>query len=83
MQREKAFLDEQIFESDEEKEQYKEILEKKKEVKQLTAVLRLLQLFCEGHFTMLQNYIRQQTDNHHSYNMVTEVVVFMKEVRAA
>lgn len=41
---------------------------------------RLLQLFCEGHCAPLQHYVRQQTDNHHSYNMVTEVVVFMKEV---
>lgn len=79
-QREKAFFQEQLFHNDEEKEAYGEVLERKRDVKQIQAVLRLLQLFCEGHFTPLQNYIRQQVDNHHSYNMVTEVVVFMKEV---
>ncbi len=35
-----------------------------------TLVLRVLQLMCEGHHTVLQNYLRTQPDNIRSINLV-------------
>jgi len=34
-------------------------------------LLRLLQLFCEGHNLDLQNYLRQQTNSKNNYDLVT------------
>ncbi|EGR27785.1 MIR domain protein, partial [Ichthyophthirius multifiliis] len=34
-------------------------------------ILRLLQLFCEGHNLFLQNYIRKQTNSKYSYDLVS------------
>eukprot|EP01059_Diplonema_ambulator_P036495 TRINITY_DN9103_c0_g1_i1.p1 TRINITY_DN9103_c0_g1~~TRINITY_DN9103_c0_g1_i1.p1 ORF type:complete len:2700 (+),score=824.86 TRINITY_DN9103_c0_g1_i1:45-8144(+) len=43
-------------------------------------VMRYLQLFCEGHNTELQNYLREQGDNVHSFNLVTETLCFLTAV---
>ena len=43
-------------------------------------VFRLLQLMCEGHHLGMQNYIREQSDNLHSINIVREVAGLMKEL---
>eukprot|EP00667_Euglena_gracilis_P000044 EG_transcript_44 len=45
-------------------------------------LLRLLQLFCEGHHLNLQNYVRCQGGRVHAFNLVAEVVTFLKEVVA-
>lgn len=37
-------------------------------------LLRLLQLFCEGHNIDLQNYLRNQSNSKKSYDLVTTVV---------
>eukprot|EP00667_Euglena_gracilis_P000060 EG_transcript_60 len=81
-QREKAFFKEQLFHTPEEHTACFELLERRTEITRLQAVLRLLQLLCEGHHLPLQQYVRQQATTHHSYNMVTEVVVFLKELLA-
>lgn len=49
-------------------------------LKLITSLFRLLQLFCEGHFIGLQNYIRSQHDNLHSANIIHETMVFLDEV---
>ena len=41
-------------------------------------VMRYLQLFCEGHNTKLQNYLRVQGDNVHSFNLVSESLTFLE-----
>eukprot|EP00760_Papus_ankaliazontas_P031379 PhM_4_TR5257/c0_g1_i1/m.41768 len=41
-------------------------------------VMRFLQLFCEGHNTELQDYLREQPDNVHSYNLVKETMTFLR-----
>ncbi|KAJ9447528.1 Inositol 1 [Diplonema papillatum] len=43
-------------------------------------VMRYLQLFCEGHNTELQNYLREQGDNVHSFNLVSESLNFLEVV---
>jgi hypothetical protein len=43
-------------------------------------LFRLLQLFCEGHFAGLQNYVRSQHDNLHSANVIIETMAFMEEL---
>lgn len=40
---------------------------------QMKDILRLLQLFAEGHFSDLQNYIRHQTNSHHSYDLLADI----------
>ncbi|CAG9317756.1 unnamed protein product [Blepharisma stoltei] len=41
---------------------------------QMRRILRVLQLFCEGHFTKLQNYIRHQEKSRASYNIIDDIV---------
>lgn len=43
------------------------------ENEEMKDVLRLLQLFAEGHFTDLQNYIRYQTNSYHSYDLLADI----------
>eukprot|EP01060_Flectonema_neradi_P021121 TRINITY_DN2863_c0_g2_i1.p1 TRINITY_DN2863_c0_g2~~TRINITY_DN2863_c0_g2_i1.p1 ORF type:complete len:2995 (+),score=446.88 TRINITY_DN2863_c0_g2_i1:928-8985(+) len=43
-------------------------------------VMRYLQLFCEGHNTKLQNYLRVQGDNVHSFNLVSESLTFLETI---
>lgn len=40
----------------------------------LPKILRLLQLFCEGHNHDLQNYLRFQTQSKTNYDMITTIV---------
>ncbi|KAL4492562.1 hypothetical protein ABPG72_007675 [Tetrahymena utriculariae] len=40
----------------------------------LMKVLRVLQLFCEGHNINLQNYIRYQTNSRNKHDMVTAII---------
>ncbi len=40
-------------------------------------ILRFLQLLCENHNTDLQNYLRVQTNNKTSYNLVCETLQFL------
>ncbi|KPA83985.1 putative mitochondrial insulin receptor,Ryanodine receptor [Leptomonas pyrrhocoris] len=49
-------------------------------LKLITFLFRLLQLFCEGHFAGLQNYLRVQYDNLHSANVILETMTFMEEI---
>ena len=46
---------------------------KSKEVDGIKNVIKLLQLFAEGHFSDLQNYIRHQANSYHSYNLLDDV----------
>lgn len=46
----------------------------KEESKLLSKVLRLLQLFCEGHYTDLQNYLRHQTHSKNSYDLIAMTI---------
>ena len=46
----------------------------------LEKVLRFLQLFCEGHNEQLQEYLREQDDNVHTYNLVKETIVALKHL---
>eukprot|EP00667_Euglena_gracilis_P000043 EG_transcript_43 len=46
----------------------------------VTSILRLLQLLCEGHHQQMQNYVRHQHDNLYSFNMVTEIVAFLRAI---
>eukprot|EP01063_Lacrimia_lanifica_P013401 TRINITY_DN2003_c2_g3_i1.p1 TRINITY_DN2003_c2_g3~~TRINITY_DN2003_c2_g3_i1.p1 ORF type:complete len:3278 (+),score=1090.44 TRINITY_DN2003_c2_g3_i1:148-9834(+) len=46
-------------------------------------VMRYLQLFCEGHYTPLQNYMRDQGDNVNTYNLVAESLNFLEAVLQA
>jgi len=43
----------------------------KKNLKFGMKLMRLLQLFCEGHNLDLQNYLRQQTNSKNNYDLVT------------
>ena len=43
----------------------------------MEAILRLLQLLCEGHNAKLQNYLRAQRDNKTSYNLVLETIKYL------
>jgi hypothetical protein len=47
-----------------------------KEEGYIESILRLLQLFCEGHNLDLQNYIRHQPDNFKSINLVAECLEY-------
>jgi len=62
---------------------FKHMLEAKPEISGMPALLRLLQLFCEGHHSAMQNYVRQQQGNPHSVNMVHEVLIFLRELLVA
>jgi len=53
---------------------------KEKMLTYVTSILRVLQLLCEGHHLQMQNYVRNQNDNLYSFNMVTEVVTFLRAV---
>ncbi|KAJ9456238.1 Inositol 1 [Diplonema papillatum] len=50
------------------------------ELYQLQNVLRFLQLFCEGHNLQLQDYLREQDDNVHTYNLVKETITALKHL---
>lgn len=43
------------------------------ECEEMKDILRLLQLFAEGHFSDLQNYIRHQTNSYHSYDLLDDI----------
>jgi len=45
----------------------------------LMRVLRVLQLFCEGHNLDLQNYIRYQKNSRTNYDMVSIIIDVQKE----
>lgn len=63
----------QLFSDPAEREACEQLLERQEEVEHITALLRLLQLFCEGHHIQFQNYVRFQDASLHSHNMVSEV----------
>jgi len=44
----------------------------------LEKLLRLLQLFTEGHYLDLQNYLRYQTNSRNRYNMVEAVIELLR-----
>ena len=37
-------------------------------------ILRLFQLFAEGHYSELQNYVRYQARNYHSYDLINDFI---------
>ncbi|EGD76540.1 type I inositol triphosphate receptor [Salpingoeca rosetta] len=43
----------------------------------MVAILRLLQLLCENHNSKLQNYLRFQTNNKISYNLILETIKYL------
>ncbi|XP_004347257.1 hypothetical protein CAOG_04510 [Capsaspora owczarzaki ATCC 30864] len=45
--------------------------------RELSLVLRLLQLLCEGNNVVLKNYIREQGDNIKSYNLVSDTANYL------
>ena len=47
------------------------------EVSSMQIILRFLQLLCENHNSELQNYLRIQTNNKNSYNLVCETLQFL------
>ena len=74
-QRGKVFLREQLFANPQEKRACETLLDREAEVIQVANLLRLLQLFCEGHHLRFQNYLRLQDHTSQSSNMVSEVQV--------
>lgn len=40
----------------------------------ITNILRFLQLFAEGHYLELQNYMRSQTQNYHNYDLIGDII---------
>ena len=56
-----------------------EFLHHKTDLAATHKLLRLLQLFCEGHCLELQNYLREQPGQSQSRNLVHEVMRFLKE----
>ena len=50
----------QLFSNEEEKKACEMLLERKADVLHIIKLLRLLQLFCEGHHINFQNYLRLQ-----------------------
>ena len=52
----------------------------KTDVIESKAVLRFLQLLCEGHHGKLQNYLRDQPGTGSPINIVNEIMHFLKEV---
>ena len=47
------------------------------EVSVMQIILRFLQLLCENHNSELQNYLRIQSANKNSYNLVCETLQFL------
>eukprot|EP00055_Hartaetosiga_balthica_P018162 m.129598 g.129598 ORF g.129598 m.129598 type:complete len:2620 (+) comp9461_c1_seq6:133-7992(+) len=43
----------------------------------MRAILRLLQLLCENHNNLLQNYLRVQPNNKVSYNLILETIKYL------
>ena len=50
----------------------------KKKYDDIRSLLRLLQLFCEGHNFSLQNYIRLQTKSRNSYDMISDTISLLE-----
>ena len=44
-------------------------------------VLKVLQTMCEGHNTILQDYLRTQPDNVIQFNLIAQVAKFMERIR--
>jgi len=42
--------------------------------------LRLLQLLCEGHNLALQNYLRVQSNNYQSYDLISETAALLEAI---
>ncbi len=56
----------------------------KKEITQLgMKILRLLQLFCEGHNLNLQNYLRHQTTSKNNYDLVTLITKLLSSYKVS
>ena len=53
------------------------------EQKLITRSLRILRLFCEGHYLELQNYIRYQTNQKNSYDLVSYTVQLLCSLRVS
>ncbi|KAL4438749.1 hypothetical protein ABPG74_013422 [Tetrahymena malaccensis] len=47
----------------------------------LISLLTLLQLFCEGHYLPLQNYLRFQSQNRNSYDIITITVELLDQLK--
>ncbi|EWS73528.1 inositol-triphosphate type 1 protein (macronuclear) [Tetrahymena thermophila SB210] len=47
----------------------------------LISLLNLLQLFCEGHYLPLQNYLRFQSQNRNSYDIITITVELLDQLK--
>eukprot|EP00026_Physarum_polycephalum_P000121 Phypoly_transcript_00121.p1 GENE.Phypoly_transcript_00121~~Phypoly_transcript_00121.p1 ORF type:complete len:2101 (+),score=228.03 Phypoly_transcript_00121:347-6649(+) len=52
--------------------------DKFQEVGYIFQILRFLQLLCEGHNLELQNYLRSQTNNIKSYDLISETAAFLE-----
>jgi len=55
-------------------------LSDEEDVEFMTHLLRLLQLFCEGHNSELQDFLREQKQNAETYNIVLETLRFLSSV---
>eukprot|EP01004_Peranema_trichophorum_P005127 NODE_3_length_6384_cov_15.471011_g2_i0.p1 GENE.NODE_3_length_6384_cov_15.471011_g2_i0~~NODE_3_length_6384_cov_15.471011_g2_i0.p1 ORF type:complete len:2102 (+),score=358.02 NODE_3_length_6384_cov_15.471011_g2_i0:517-6306(+) len=83
---EKTFI-KQLFENSnqynlttEQMNMHQVLMDPHKDLSEVSQLMRLLQLFCEGHHLEFQNYVRFQHDNWRTLNTVTEVVGFMREL---
>jgi len=56
------------------------VLQRKLREDGIQQILRLLQLFCEGHHTPMQDFLRQQTGSPHSVNVVSQVLLFLRDI---
>lgn len=52
----------------------------KKSRKAVNNIIKLLQLFCENHFELLQNYIRVQEKSHNNFDLVVTVINLLNEL---
>lgn len=50
----------------------------KMNIQALIEILRIIQLFVEGHYEPLQLYLRVQTNSHHSYDILKDVVELLE-----
>eukprot|EP01059_Diplonema_ambulator_P003616 TRINITY_DN13321_c0_g1_i1.p1 TRINITY_DN13321_c0_g1~~TRINITY_DN13321_c0_g1_i1.p1 ORF type:complete len:2760 (+),score=851.69 TRINITY_DN13321_c0_g1_i1:58-8337(+) len=50
-------------------------------INQMDVVMRFLQLLTEGHNLAMQNYLREQPDNHTSIDLVEATVTFLQQIK--
>ena len=54
-----------------------------KELKLVNKSMRVLQLFCEGHYNDLQKYLYFQKNQKNSYDLVTHTVSLLSSIKVS